>query len=778
MNANPSLDRPSARAAGALALLLSASAGSAQSVRVAGDTGWTLVAGTQGPAPYFLHTREGTAAAAPNNPTEFHRVIRPTPTATDGVVRAGITARLTQDGQAPNDRAIYSIRYDRTFKLLDTADINLATWLNAELSFPGVNSTNRATSSAAMVVYRERTANVGDWEPVGIEAIIDLAAAGATTSATDRLKTATGRLAADANRRYFVRAEVYATADSVAGSPNGTGAIANAQTFGGDRGGMAASFALTPANITFNPNTATGLAAARQRFQLDGTNVKIGMIEPGNPYVGAQIHDDLDERVTIRNGDRPGVFHSEHATTVGGIMASSSANADQQGVAPGATIISSAMSSREDWTSGVHALYTEGVRIINISASSSGGSEFRPAEYITRNPNLTIVASAGNEGAPPAQGAFSTVVSPAFYSNIIAVGALNRDGTRRADFSSFDRSPSGAKPDLVAPGESINALAAHDINGNGRRDDYARFFTGGDYDRPDVQNVTFGEVSGTSFAAPYVSGTIALMQQYAAQNPNTHDERAIDSRVLRAVLMNQARTDVRRSNGNPWAQSAGQVQQPGGGMAWGIARSLDPELGAGRLDIERTIDLYAAREVRAADNNDQRHFQINTVLPNNTPRSAAWDLQHILAPVEGEAATVSYLLGTLPANTPLRATLAWHDQLLSVNNQLVQFLPNLNLILYREGGNNGNAPGYDPQNPNADTLVAYTAEVSNVVRLMQFTVTDPGKYYLQVINTRIENIGIGFFTASVDFGLAWTIPAPGGMVPLLAAGLFAWRRRR
>jgi hypothetical protein len=766
------MNRPT-RHVPAIALSLLTSVGLAQSVRTQGDTGWVLNTGAT--APYFLHTRTGTGALASNNPQEFHAVVKQ-PTEIGGLVRAGISGKIFQDGDNTADQAIYSIRYDRTFKLLDNADISLANWFSARLSFTGNNNTNTAAAFATIVVSREKTAGAGDWEQVGQTAEVRIDAAGANKEVLDKLRVTTTSLAADANRRYFVRAEVYSTQASTPGSPNATSAGSNSFGFGGDRKGFAASFALTPTNFNVNSRDLVGLTAARAKFNLDGTGIKIGMIEPGNPYTAAKIHTDMDERIAVANGNVAGNYADEHATAVAGIMISASAQADRAGVASNASIISNAMGGETDWSDGVNRLYQQGARVINMSATGTSPFTYTVNGFLARNPNLTLVAAAGNDGAPPANGNVSTVGSPASQANVIAVGALNRDGTRRADFSSYNRSPSAAKPDLVAPGEYILSTSSGDNDGDGSRRDYARFFTGGDYDHQDGRPAT-GEISGTSFAAPFVSGTVALMQEYAATK---HDARSIDSRVVRAVLLNQARTDVKRSNGDAWSPIAGLVNLPSGGQAWGVSKSLDSELGAGRLDIDNTLRLYTTAEARAADNAEGQNFKIN-FANNGTPKAAlAWDLQQINAPTAEAISTVDYLIGALPASTPFRTTLAFHQQQTLINNSLQFFTPVLNLILFREGAQNGNTPGYDPAKPDDDTIVAFTNESATTVRLIDLLLDTPGKYYLQVRNSQLPPGGIlgGLFTAQVDFGIAWTIPTPGTLGLLAISGILSTRRRR
>lgn len=96
---------------------------------------------------------------------------------------------------------------------------------------------------------------------------------------------------------------------------------------------------------------------------------------------------------------------------------------------------------------------------------------------------MIVVNSAGNEGG----GDWRYIGIPADAAGVLAVGAVDSDG-QRAFFSSFGPSADGrVKPDLVAPGVRIPAIST---TGSG-----------------------LGLSSGTSLAAPLVSGLIASLWQ-------------------------------------------------------------------------------------------------------------------------------------------------------------------------------------------------------------------------------------------------------------------------
>jgi subtilisin family serine protease len=112
---------------------------------------------------------------------------------------------------------------------------------------------------------------------------------------------------------------------------------------------------------------------------------------------------------------------------------------------------------------------------------------------------VLVVTACGNEGqlqvqTPDGDTEINTAMSigdPANLEECIAVGSVNRDQPHLYGVSSFSsRGPTAdgrAKPDVVAPGERILSCNAH--FGRGRPQYY--------------------EESGTSMAAPHVSGLLA-----------------------------------------------------------------------------------------------------------------------------------------------------------------------------------------------------------------------------------------------------------------------------
>ena len=146
---------------------------------------------------------------------------------------------------------------------------------------------------------------------------------------------------------------------------------------------------------------------------------------------------------------------------------------------------------------------TNGVRIINASLDSPTYSQaMSNAIYGVREAGIVFIASAGNASANidlnpryPSCYEIDNIVSVAYTTSSDALGSLSNYGATNVD--------------LAAPGAAV----------------YSTFFT--------ADNAYLGAsvIQGTSFAAPYVAGTFALMfTKYPSEN-----YRDIISRVLNAT---------------------------------------------------------------------------------------------------------------------------------------------------------------------------------------------------------------------------------------------------
>ncbi len=147
-----------------------------------------------------------------------------------------------------------------------------------------------------------------------------------------------------------------------------------------------------------------------------------------------------------------------------------------------------------------------GANVINMSLGGllpSQGLTDQVFKVLDANPNLSIVASAGNES-------LDGVAFPAAIPGVISVGATSMEGTR-SFYSSY-----GGRLDVVAPGGETQLSQQGGIFTTGGTG-VAGFWEGITPPKPSW-NMTFDpkgdyvQVQGTSFSAPIVSGVVALMQ--------------------------------------------------------------------------------------------------------------------------------------------------------------------------------------------------------------------------------------------------------------------------
>lgn len=207
---------------------------------------------------------------------------------------------------------------------------------------------------------------------------------------------------------------------------------------------------------------------------------------------GIQTHPDLVKNIDLSKSksfiDGEGIFDDTvfHGLHVGGIIASENNEFGVVGVAPETTLVSikvlnkNGQSQNRSVERGLEYCLSLNPDIINMSL---GNKLPMPETYelikklIAKN--IIIICSSGNNGETDD----ASVLYPAKYEECIAVGSSSQSMQMdRSLFSSY-----GMELDLLAPGEQI--LSTY---GNG----------------------TYGVLSGSSMAAPFVTGIVALLLSY------------------------------------------------------------------------------------------------------------------------------------------------------------------------------------------------------------------------------------------------------------------------
>lgn len=240
---------------------------------------------------------------------------------------------------------------------------------------------------------------------------------------------------------------------------------------------------------------------ARNNYEVTGNGVDVSVIDSGinssHPYIEENI---VYEKDFTNDGTTEDIFN--HGTLVSGIIAG------EIGVAPNANLynmraLDSEGSGRLSWiVNAIDESIKQDVDIISMSL----GADIKPdnplndaVKKATRE-GIVVIAAAGNMGS----GGYSTIAAPANSKYSISVGADNTiDGGEVAGFSSKGPTESGRiEPAITAPG--VDVLS-----------------TSGD-------NRKLARSSGTSFAAPHISGVAALI----IQNQPRISPKEIKSRLI------------------------------------------------------------------------------------------------------------------------------------------------------------------------------------------------------------------------------------------------------
>ena len=211
-----------------------------------------------------------------------------------------------------------------------------------------------------------------------------------------------------------------------------------------------------------------------------GAGVKVAVLDTGIDLDHPDLVDNVKGGVNTINPRKKPNDDNGHGTHVAGIIAAVNNSIGVIGVAPGASLYAvkvlnaSGSGYLSDIIEGLQWSVEHSIQVVNMSlGTSSDVQSFHEAIAAAAYKHVIVVASAGNSGPGD-----DTVLYPAKYPEVIAVAATDQSDAA-ASFSS-----TGLAVELAAPGVSIYST----VKGGG-----------------------YAYMSGTSMAAPHVSGTAALV---------------------------------------------------------------------------------------------------------------------------------------------------------------------------------------------------------------------------------------------------------------------------
>ena len=387
---------------------------------------------------------------------------------------------------------------------------------------------------------------------------------------------------------------------------------------------------------------ATAASLASQAFGATGRGIGVAVIDSGitawhdDLYLTNPRTPDANPRVVhfkdFTTEGSSNIWASEqpfdeygHGTHVAGIVAGNGFDSGgaRTGIAPEAHLIGLKVLDAEgngymsnviaaiDHAIAVQDLYN--IRVINLSVASGVFESYAtdPLTLAARravDAGIVVVAAAGSLGAN-ANGAaqWGGITSPGNAPWVLTVGAGSHEGTpHRSDdtlapFSS--RGPTwidfSAKPDLVAPGVGTESLSDPSSTLYTTQADYLLDGVRRARDKP------YLSMSGTSMAAPVVTGTVALMLEV---NP------ALTPNAVKAILQYTAQT---REGASLLAQGAGHLNTLG-------AVRLASFFGSPQNGPPLPIDVIESEPVKWSRQILWGNHRIRGGLP--LPGSNAWTL--------------------------------------------------------------------------------------------------------------------------------------------------------
>lgn len=511
---------------------------------------------------------------------------------------------------------------------------------------------------------------------------------------------------------------------------------------------------------------AGGIDAIRlhgEPYSLTGRKIAIGQVEIGRPsqfgldkVAGADLPVKVGRVFFLDGPPNPNQYVDGHAANVASVMVSQ--DKTLRGVAPEALLYSAAVGPirgrsgqpEECFASQQVALSNGGdVRAINFSFGESLSRDPRPNAVLDGNALLTqcidwsqrvhdvLYVIAGNQGGG------GIPIPTDNFNGINVAYSREVDGRfTKVDFANLSSEPEFRPRRSAVPESNVGDRRSINLVAPGSQIDVIN---------PDGESRV---VSGTSFAAPHVTATIALLQQWVDRQIRSEANWSLESRepmVMKAILLNSA--DKLEDQGDGQLLGMSRTLYDESNLTWlesdaytDPTRPLHSELGTGHLNAYRALKQLQGGQWTSAEPVPVIGWDFGTAessLPPDLPRTETAKLYR------------DYVFETpLQAGSYLSATVAW-ERLVVLMDDNNNGLYDLGESFQDRGLNNLDLYLMKAEDDDINNSVWSSVSTVDSVEHIFTQVPETGNYKLRVVyNQQVQD------DLAQSYAIAWwAVPA-------------------